>query len=107
MSQFLPTRSLNFRPILPPSAVSTNRSLRATGAISRVPSPAPTLIDTSFPTDLPTTTLSKWRETAAIIVANRMSGDSAALTRLGDTLVANGWFEAAHVWYDYFFTLVS
>lgn len=52
----------------------------------------------SIPTDLSDVSLAKWQDTAAMIVANRMNGDSAALTRLGDTLIANGWFEAAHVW---------
>jgi hypothetical protein len=42
--------------------------------------------------------LEKWQETAAMIIANRTLGDSAALTALGDALMANGWLDAAHVW---------
>ncbi len=45
--------------------------------------------------------LAKWPETAATIVSNSNSGDHApTLTALGDFLVANGWIEAAHVWYE-------
>jgi hypothetical protein len=42
--------------------------------------------------------LSRWRETAAMIVSNRTASDSAALTSLGDALASNGWRDAAHVW---------
>lgn len=42
--------------------------------------------------------LDKWQETVGMIVANRTAGDSAALTSLGDALLANGRIDAAHVW---------
>lgn len=42
--------------------------------------------------------LEKWQETVGMIVANRTAGDSAALTSLGDALLANGRIDAAHVW---------
>ena len=48
---------------------------------------------------IPADVLSKWAETAAMIISNPMTPEaSAALTALGDQLQANGWFEAAHVW---------
>lgn len=44
--------------------------------------------------------LSKWAETAAMIISNPMTPEaSSALTALGDQLQANGWYEAAHIWY--------
>ncbi|TCD71886.1 hypothetical protein EIP91_000018 [Steccherinum ochraceum] len=44
--------------------------------------------------------LSKWVETAAMIVSNPMTTEtSSALTALGDQLLANHWIEAAHVCY--------
>ena len=42
--------------------------------------------------------LSKWRETLAMILANHAPGDSQAITGLGDILRENGWICAAHVW---------
>ncbi|CEH17944.1 Regucalcin gene promoter region-related protein (RGPR) [Ceraceosorus bombacis] len=42
----------------------------------------------------------RWREAAATILANRgVSGDSAALTAMGDGLLQGGWVEAAHICY--------
>ncbi|CAG8482485.1 1997_t:CDS:10 [Paraglomus occultum] len=43
--------------------------------------------------------LSKWRETLAMILANHAPGDSQAITGLGDILRENGWICAAHVCY--------
>jgi COPII coat assembly protein SEC16 len=45
-------------------------------------------------------TLSTWAETVAMIISSPLSPDnSAALTALGDQLLANHWVEAAHAWY--------
>ncbi|CAO1627606.1 unnamed protein product [Sympodiomycopsis kandeliae] len=40
-----------------------------------------------------------WKQSAAMIIANRCAGDSAALTAMGDGLATQGWQEAAHVCY--------
>jgi hypothetical protein len=42
--------------------------------------------------------LSKWRDTLAIILANRTANDAEALTALGDIMKEQGWIEAAHIW---------
>lgn len=57
-------------------------------------------LDSSLTKDVPESILEKWQETAAMIVANRFLGDSPAMTlsALGDTLLANNWVDAAHVW---------
>ncbi|KAG0177208.1 vesicle coat component [Apophysomyces sp. BC1034] len=43
------------------------------------------------------TQLSQWRETLTLILANRTSRDTEAITALGDILKSNGWIEAAHL----------
>ncbi|KAI9251704.1 Sec23-binding domain of Sec16-domain-containing protein [Sporodiniella umbellata] len=43
--------------------------------------------------------LAKWRNTVAIILANRTARDSDALATLGDILKDQGWIEAAHICY--------
>ncbi|KAI8983772.1 Sec23-binding domain of Sec16-domain-containing protein [Pilobolus umbonatus] len=43
--------------------------------------------------------LVKWRDTVAIILANRTGRDQEALTALGDLLNNTGWTEAAHICY--------
>ncbi|KAF9464720.1 Sec23-binding domain of Sec16-domain-containing protein [Collybia nuda] len=51
-------------------------------------------------TTIPTKTLSHWAETVAIMVSNQPSPEtSAALTAMGDQLVTNHMYEAAHVCY--------
>lgn len=48
---------------------------------------------------IPAETLSKWTDTAAMILSNPLGPEAAAaLTSLGDHLSANGWTEAAHTW---------
>lgn len=63
--------------------------------VSRAPSPSGRI---EYPADVPAHTLSKWQDTAAMIIANRAMGDSQALTSLGDVLAANHWYGAAHAW---------
>lgn len=49
---------------------------------------------------IPPSILSKWTETAAMMISSPMTNEtSSALTSLGDQLAANGWVEAAHCWY--------
>lgn len=51
-------------------------------------------------TKMPAECLSKWTESAAMMILSPLTNDaSAALTALGDQLMTNGWLEAAHVWY--------
>lgn len=51
-------------------------------------------------TKIPAESLSKWTETVAMMISSPLTNDtSAALTALGDQLLANGWIEAAHVWF--------
>lgn len=90
VKQFLPPQTLD------PSALSTFS--RISPAIPPVTSAGFNWNDTSLTSDLPDPILDQWQETTAMIVANRTSGDSAALTALGDTLMSNGWIDAAHVW---------
>jgi COPII coat assembly protein SEC16 len=48
---------------------------------------------------IPSETLSKWAETAAILFSGPSAAESsAALIALGDCLIANQWTEAAHAW---------
>lgn len=89
--QFLPPRPLAPPPILP----SQQHLAIGAGLIPRAPTPI--AIDPAT-ANLPESVLAKWQETVALIVANRSVGDSAALTALGDTLKANGWVDAAHIW---------
>lgn len=42
--------------------------------------------------------LVKWRDTVAIILANRTARDLEALTAFGDMMKEQGWTEAAHIW---------
>ncbi|TDL27490.1 hypothetical protein BD410DRAFT_818910 [Rickenella mellea] len=51
-------------------------------------------------TNLPYEVLSKWQESATMILSSQMGPDSsAALTTLGDCLLSNHWIEAAHCCY--------
>lgn len=63
--------------------------------VSRAPSPAhPGQFSSAVDADV----LAKWKETAAVIIANKSPSDTMALTNLGDVLAANGWLQAAHAW---------
>lgn len=51
-------------------------------------------------TKVPVESLSRWAETAAMMISSPLTNEvSAALTALGDQLMTNGWLEAAHAWY--------
>ncbi|KAF8964701.1 Sec23-binding domain of Sec16-domain-containing protein [Flammula alnicola] len=53
-----------------------------------------------MPPSIPSESLAKWAETAAMIISSPLTPEaSAALTALGDQLLANNWVEAAHVCY--------
>lgn len=70
----------------------------------------PTPISPNFPqpaltSSIPPESLARWQETAAVMAFSQTTGDSAALTALGDYLAANRWFEAAHAWLVIFSTV--
>ncbi|KAI7825987.1 Sec23-binding domain of Sec16-domain-containing protein [Gamsiella multidivaricata] len=48
---------------------------------------------------VPGASLSQWRDTLAMILSNRTSGDQTAISSLGDLLMKEGWVEAAHICY--------
>jgi len=48
---------------------------------------------------IPGSSLGQWRETLAMILSNRTSGDQTAISSLGDLLMKEGWVEAAHICY--------
>ena len=60
---------------------------------------SPTLPQPALTSNVPPESLAKWQETAALMAFSQATGDSAALTALGDCLAANRWFEAAHAWF--------
>jgi hypothetical protein len=95
---FLPVQSLLQQPKVP--STSSLPSVNPYAPVSRAPSPSSmnSAAIPEYPSNVSPATLGKWRETAAIIIANRAPGDSQALTGLGDTLQANGWLKAAHAW---------
>ncbi|KAK9766027.1 hypothetical protein K7432_005196 [Basidiobolus ranarum] len=66
---------------------------------SAIPKSSPQLSEQLPRNSTSTAKLSKWRETVAMILANRTAGDSMALTSLGDLLRSHGWTNAAHVCY--------
>ena len=93
VQEFIPPRSLLAQQ--GPTQSFTSLSAAAPyDPASRSPTPA----SMDYRSDISPDVLDKWRETAAMIVANRTSGDSQALMNLGDALAANGWLKAAHAW---------
>lgn len=70
-----------------------------TTAISHITPMSPNFPPPAITANIPVESLSKWPETAAVMVCSPMVPDtSAALTALGDYLISNRWVEAAHAW---------
>ena len=67
--------------------------------IPYVASKVTTLHTSSSDHSVPLDSLVKWRETIAMILANRVTGDNQAISALGDMLKENGWIHASHIWY--------
>ena len=87
--------------MLPPASLS-----QAVENMLAPPPPTPlgvTPISPNFPGNVPTNVppevLASWPETVAMMISDSASPETAALTALGDHLIANKWIEAAHVWY--------
>ena len=87
--------------LMPPNQLSGSTSALQIPipAISHITPISPNFPLPSTTANIPIESLSKWPETAAVMVSSPMAPDtSAALTALGDCLVSNGWVEAAHAW---------
>ena len=84
--------------LLPPNQLS--RGLKLPGVTMAHLTPmSPNLPSAEMSAKVPVESLSKWPETAAVMINSPMAPDtSVALTALGDYLVSNGWIEAAHAW---------
>ncbi|KAG8924904.1 hypothetical protein FRC01_010910, partial [Tulasnella sp. 417] len=89
--------------LLPPKPLARTTNLGHSLIIPPSPLPTPAAVSTGSYTvphgPAPTESLSKWQETAATIASNVSNGDTAALTALGDLLIANKWASAAHACY--------
>jgi hypothetical protein len=97
----LTSMTLIVQELLPPNQLSrTTSGLQVpASAASHISPMSPNFPPTSITANIPVESLSKWPETAAVMVSSPMLPDtSAALTALGDYLVSNGWVEAAHAW---------
>ena len=93
VEEFIPPRSL----LAQTGPVQSFTSLAA--AMPYAPaSRSPTPVSADYPSDIAPEVLSQWRQTAAMVVANRTSGDMQVLLSLGDVLSSNGWLKAAHAW---------
>ncbi|KAF8590610.1 hypothetical protein K439DRAFT_1611986 [Ramaria rubella] len=87
--------------LVPQRAIPANKdSLLAPplGGIHNTPI-SPNFPQPALTSSVPRESLAKWQETAAMMIFSQKSGDSAALTALGDYLAANLWVEAAHACY--------
>lgn len=86
--------------LVPPKAVPAAKDslLVASTGLHTTPI-SPNFPQPALTSSVPLESLAKWQETAAIMAFSQTTGDSAALTALGDYLAANRWFEAAHAWF--------
>jgi COPII coat assembly protein SEC16 len=76
-----------------------SRTSRSQLVASQMTPRTPNFVVPSVTAPIPTESISKWAETVAMMLSCPLSQDtSTALTSLGDQLVANQLFEAAHVW---------
>ncbi|CAG8583915.1 4203_t:CDS:2 [Dentiscutata erythropus] len=106
INQFLPHSTLLNRvtqpspttifPLVPPT---TNAAQLNTSANLQYSPATMNPLYSSATCDIPIESLEKWRETLAIILANRSPGDNQAISALGDMLKEFGWINAAHVCY--------
>ena len=92
MQELIPTKGMPTAKdsLLPPSNVSHITPL------------SPNFPQLALTSSVPPDSLAQWQETAALMSFSQTTGDSAALTALGDYLAANRWFEAAHAWFAIF-----
>ncbi|KAF8495614.1 Sec23-binding domain of Sec16-domain-containing protein [Gautieria morchelliformis] len=86
--------------LIPPRATPAAKdSLLAAPSVLHATPLSPNFPQPALTSSVPTESLAKWQETAAVMAFSQAAGDSAALTALGDYLAANRWFEAAHACY--------
>ena len=78
--------------MLPTSHYSTNQNSPYSTSTMAM------LHNSSSDNNAPLDSLVKWRETIAMILANRAPGDNQAIYALGDMLKEYGWIHAAHTW---------
>ena len=91
--------SVTVQELLPPKLLVNGVSPLQPPSSSHTPM-TPAFPQQPQPQSIPLDALSKWADTAAMVVSSPMTSDtSSALSALGDQLVANGWYEAAHAWY--------
>jgi len=57
--------------------------------------------------NVPIANLVKWRETVAMLLANRAPGDNNAISALGDMLKEYGFIHASHAWYVYIYFILK
>jgi Sec23-binding domain of Sec16 len=94
--------------LIPPKAMPAAKdSLLAAPAGLHTTPVSPNFPHTALTSSVPPESLAKWQETAAVMAFSQTTGDSAALTALGDYLAANRWFEAAHAWFACFFSILA
>ncbi|KAH9842630.1 Sec23-binding domain of Sec16-domain-containing protein [Rhodofomes roseus] len=80
-----------------PTASTLQVPLPSTSSITPVSASFP---GPSEPMNIPSDVLAKWADTVAMIYSSPITFEtSSALTALGDQLVANHWYEAAHACY--------
>ena len=86
--------------LIPPKAISAAKdSLLPPSSGSHTTPISPNFPQPALTSSVPSESLAKWQETATLMAFSQTTGDSAALTALGDYLAANRWFEAAHAWF--------
>lgn len=84
--------------LLPQTVLSHTRRSQPTLPSQMTPR-TPSFVVPAAPTHIPMESISRWGEAVAMILSSPLSQEtSAALTSLGDQLVANQLFEAAHAW---------
>ena len=84
---------------LMPQTVLSGTSRSQPTLSSQITPRTPSFVVPAAPTHIPVESIYRWAEAAAMMLSSPLSQEtSAALTSLGDQLVANQLFEAAHVW---------
>lgn len=84
---------------LVPQTVLSRTSRSQLPVASQMTPRTPNFVGLPVTAPIPTESIARWAEAVAMMLSSPLSQEtSAALTGLGDQLVANQLFEAAHVW---------